>query len=116
MAARLGGIGDALDKVDRLRDAASWLRDNAPLVSSIAAGLLLLRPRGTIRWLRRGVIGWQLLKGPRDACRRLAQRKGIAQPASLLSGAQARAFGNTMLRTIATTRTGSRLAVRNCRA
>ncbi|MBX3684531.1 MAG: YqjK-like family protein [Rhodocyclaceae bacterium] len=65
MAARLGGIGDALDKVDRLRDAASWLRDNAPLVSSIAAGLLLLRPRGTIRWLRRGVIGWQLLKRAR---------------------------------------------------
>ena len=65
MAARLGGIGDALDQVDRLRDAVSWLRDNAPIVSSIAAGLLLLKPRGTLRWLRRALFGWQLFKRAR---------------------------------------------------
>lgn len=60
MAARLGGIGDALDQVDRLRDAAAWLRDNAPIVSSVVIGLVVLKPRGVLRWLRRAIIGWQI--------------------------------------------------------
>ncbi|MCB1900573.1 YqjK-like family protein [Cognatazoarcus halotolerans] len=67
MAGRLGGIGDALDQVDRLRDGANWLRDNAPIVTTLAIGLLVLKPRATVRWLRRGVIGWQLYRRARSA-------------------------------------------------
>ena len=65
MAGRLGAIGDALDQVDRLRDGANWLRDNAPIVGSLAIVLLLLKPRATVRWLRRGVVGWQIYKRAR---------------------------------------------------
>lgn len=65
MAGRLGGIEDALDQVDRLRDGANWLRDNAPIVTGLTLGLLLLKPRGTVRWLRRGLVGWQVYKRAR---------------------------------------------------
>lgn len=67
MAGRLGGIADALDQVDRLRDGANWLRDNAPIVTALAIGLLALKPRATVRWLRRGVVGWQLYRRARSA-------------------------------------------------
>ena len=32
------------------------------LLVGIAAALLALRPRFTLRWLRRGLIGWQLAR------------------------------------------------------
>ncbi|MDY0014259.1 MAG: YqjK-like family protein [Rhodocyclaceae bacterium] len=51
-----------LGRVDRLRDGAHWLKTHAPAVTTFAAVLLLMRPRFTLRWLRRGFVGYQLFR------------------------------------------------------
>lgn len=51
-----------LDRVDRLRDGACWLKTHAPAVTTFVAVLLLMRPRFTLRWLRRGFVGYQLFR------------------------------------------------------
>lgn len=55
-------VDGVLDGVDRLRDGVAWLRGHAPAVSTFALVLLILRPRFTLRWARRGVVGWQLYR------------------------------------------------------
>lgn len=70
LSAGLAVVDSVLDKVDRLRDGVHWLREHAPVVSTFALVLLLLRPRFTLRWARRGWLGWQLyrrLKGRLDS-------------------------------------------------
>lgn len=61
----LGGLAvveSVLDRVDRLRDGIAWLRQNAPVVSTLVLLLLVVRPRFTLRWLRRGVVAWQFFR------------------------------------------------------
>ena len=48
--------------VDRITNGVIWARDNAPILSGIAIFLLVVRPRATLRWARRGWLGWQLLR------------------------------------------------------
>lgn len=62
MMAGLAAVDVVLDGVDRLRDGVDWLRQHAPAVSTFALVLLLMRPRFTLRWAKRGVLGWQLYR------------------------------------------------------
>lgn len=62
LSAGLAVVDGVLDKVDRLREGVDWLRQHAPIVSTFALVLLLLRPRFTLRWARRGWLGWQLYR------------------------------------------------------
>jgi hypothetical protein len=55
-------VEGVLARVDRLRDGISWLRHHAPAVSILVLVLLALRPRFTLRWLRRGWLGWQVFR------------------------------------------------------
>lgn len=66
LLAGLEVVEGVLDRVDRLRDGVAWLRQHAPAVSTIALVLLFLRPRFTLRWLRRGWVGWQLVRRVRS--------------------------------------------------
>lgn len=61
------GLAPVLRGADRAWAAGVWLRDH-PLVP--AAALLLLawrRPRGLLRWGRRGWSAWQLVRRVRAA-------------------------------------------------
>jgi YqjK-like protein len=62
LLAGLAVLDGVLDQVDRLREGVGWLRRHAPVVSTIALLLLVLRPRFTVRWFRRGWLGWQLYR------------------------------------------------------
>lgn len=64
--AGLAVVDEVLDRVDRLRDGVAWLRHHAPAISTFALVLLVLRPRFTLRWARRGWLGWQLYRRLRD--------------------------------------------------
>jgi hypothetical protein len=66
LLAGLEVVEGVLDRVDRLRDGVAWLRHHAPAVSTIALVLLVLRPRFTLRWLRRAWVGWQLVRRVRS--------------------------------------------------
>lgn len=59
---RLTAIEGALGTLDRGHAALLWMRDNAPLLSGLLLALALLKPRLTLRWLRRGVFAWQLIR------------------------------------------------------
>ncbi len=61
-ATTLETVDGALDKVSRLRGGIEWLRENAPIVSAVALVLLIARPRRTLRWARRLVLGWQIYR------------------------------------------------------
>jgi hypothetical protein len=52
--------------IDRIADGVHWARHNAPIVSGIAVFLLVVRPRATLRWARRGLLGWQLVRRARN--------------------------------------------------
>jgi len=65
----LAAVENVLDRVDRLRDGIDWLRHNAPVVSTIALLLLIARPRFTLRWLRRGIVAWQLFRRVKSGIR-----------------------------------------------
>jgi hypothetical protein len=49
-----------LQQVDKLRDAASWLRQRPWLLGAGLATAVVLRPRRAWRWLRRGWSVWRL--------------------------------------------------------
>lgn len=55
-------VDAVLHQVDRLRDGVSWLRQHAPAVSTFVLVLLVLRPRFTLRWARRGFVTWQMYR------------------------------------------------------
>lgn len=50
---------------DRIGDGLRWARSHPALLAGVAAFLLVARPRRTVRWLRRGWFGWQLLQRAR---------------------------------------------------
>jgi hypothetical protein len=59
-----------LARVHRLQDGVAWMRHNAPAVSAFILVLLLMRPRFTLRWVKRALVGWQMyhhLRGRLDA-------------------------------------------------
>lgn len=62
MARRLQGLTPAFDTVDRARDGLAWLRDHAPLVTAVVAGLALARPRRAWIIAKRAWLGWMLLR------------------------------------------------------
>ena len=60
-------LAPALRGADRAWSAGIWLREH-PIVPMAALALLALRrPRGVLRWARRGWAGWQLLRRLRTA-------------------------------------------------
>lgn len=63
----LGVVDGVLGRVDQLRDGAHWLRTHAPAVTTFAAVLLLMRPRFTLRWLRRSWLAYQLVRRAKNA-------------------------------------------------
>ncbi|HRH74765.1 YqjK-like family protein [Zoogloea sp.] len=52
--------------VDRVVNGVLWARDNAPILSGLAIFLVVARPRAALRWVRRGWLGWQLLRRARN--------------------------------------------------
>lgn len=66
LRAGMATVDGILDQVDRLRDGVAWLRNHAPLVSTIALLLLVARPRFTLRWIKRGWRGWRLYRRARS--------------------------------------------------
>jgi hypothetical protein len=62
LIASLRAMDEVLNQVDRLRDGIEWLRRHAPVVATIGLILLVLRPRFTMRWIKRGWLGWKLYR------------------------------------------------------
>lgn len=61
-----GGVQPVLRGVDRIADGIRWSRDHAPILSGIGVFLLVARPRATLRWARRGWVGWQVARRVRN--------------------------------------------------
>lgn len=61
------GLAPVLGAADCAWSASLWLREH-PLVPAAVLGLLVLRrPRGLLRWARRGWAAWQLARRLRSA-------------------------------------------------
>ena len=53
------GIAPAFKAVEQVRRGVTWLRANPELVAGVAVALLVIRPKASWRWARRGFIAWQ---------------------------------------------------------
>lgn len=65
-------VDSVLHQAERLREGVAWLRHNAPAVSTFVLVLLVIRPRFTLRWARRGLLAWQLYRRLRSGLASLA--------------------------------------------
>ncbi|MBI4754793.1 MAG: hypothetical protein HY778_05075 [Betaproteobacteria bacterium] len=65
LAEDLAPLARGLQWVDRAREAARWLGRHAHLVAAAALVVAVLRPRRTLRWLRRGFVAWQFARRAR---------------------------------------------------
>jgi hypothetical protein len=61
-----GPVRVPLAALDRSMRGMRFLRDHPILVGVLSAGLMVIRPRGTGKWLRRGWMVWQLMQGFRS--------------------------------------------------
>ncbi len=52
---------------DRLRAGLHWLRRHPLLPVASLVALMVARPRGVLRWARRGFFAWQALRRLRTA-------------------------------------------------
>ena len=59
------GIQPVFRKIDTVIDGVLWMRDHARIVTGIGIFALIARPRAAVRWLRRGWLGWQLIRRAR---------------------------------------------------
>lgn len=66
----LEGVSPILATADKLRDGALWLRKHPQVFIAIGMALIVARPRRTLGWIRRGLIGWQIWR----------KLRGIATP------------------------------------
>ena len=57
---QLSGVSPALNMADRLFSGARWLRQHPQVFISIGIALIAARPKHTIGWVRRALIGWQI--------------------------------------------------------
>ncbi|NTV11128.1 MAG: hypothetical protein HGA47_10185 [Zoogloea sp.] len=62
LASRLEAFGPILATFDRVGEGVDWAKRHAPIVATVSAVLLAIRPRATVRWLRRGWAGWKLFR------------------------------------------------------
>lgn len=50
---------------DKLRAGVQWLRRHPEAAAAAGVAVLVARPRGLVKWARRGVLAWQGLRGAR---------------------------------------------------
>lgn len=55
----------ACEAGDAAGAAGRWVREHLGAIAAGALGLFIVRPKGTFRWLRRGVFVWRVWKGLR---------------------------------------------------
>lgn len=60
IAAAATGVAPLLAAADAVRNGVRWLANNPVLVASVTAGFVIARPRPLARWVRRGVVVWQV--------------------------------------------------------
>lgn len=58
-------LGTLCAGADRVRDAWSWFKARPVIPVAVTVALIVSRPRGAWRWLRRGLGAWQLWKKAR---------------------------------------------------
>ena len=76
LSRQLDAVTDAVERVERVRDGVDWIRANTPLLAGLVVGLIVLRPRASVRWLRRGLVAWQLFR--RSAALRALLQRALA--------------------------------------
>jgi len=62
LARHARGLEPVFRAADRVRDGVSWLRRHPALPVAVLAALVVARPRGIVRWARRGIVAWQVLR------------------------------------------------------
>jgi hypothetical protein len=58
----LAALNPAFAVADTARAGWNWLRANPEWLVGGAVVLLVARPRGVLRWLRRGAVAWQMAR------------------------------------------------------
>jgi len=66
LAAAAWPIRAACEAGDAAGAAGRWVRDHAGALGAGLLALFIVRPRGSFRWLRRGLFVWRLWKGLRS--------------------------------------------------
>lgn len=67
MASRLEAFTPILGTLDRMGEGVDWARRHGHLLAGAGVFLLLVKPRATVRWARRGWMGWKFLLRLRTA-------------------------------------------------
>ena len=59
LAHDINGIAPVFRVAERVRAGIVWLRANPLLVGGVVVALVVVRPKASWRWARRGFIAWQ---------------------------------------------------------
>ena len=60
LAHNVSFVGPLCGGVDQIRRGWRWTKEHPAIPVALAVALIVSRPRGMWRWLRRGVGAWQL--------------------------------------------------------
>ncbi|HEX8986651.1 MAG TPA: YqjK family protein [Rhodocyclaceae bacterium] len=60
------GVAPVLRAGDAVVDGVRWIRRHPEVIAAAGLGLVIARPRGVLRWARRGVAAWQAWGRVRD--------------------------------------------------
>ncbi len=60
------GLAPAFGAADQVRAGYLWLRQHPEVVVGAGVAVVVARPRAVWRWLKRGVIAWQLWRKGRQ--------------------------------------------------
>ncbi len=53
------GVTPVLRVGDAVVDGVRWLRNHPEAIAAAGIAVAVARPRGVIRWARRGIVAWQ---------------------------------------------------------
>lgn len=72
LARQTRGLAPAFEAVDMVRSGYAWVRQRPYIPLALVVGIGIVRPRFIWRWLRRGWLGWQVVRRVRGVTGRAA--------------------------------------------
>ncbi|MGE5467881.1 MAG: YqjK family protein [Ignavibacteria bacterium] len=66
IAAYAHGVTPVLRAGDAVVEGMNWIKRHPEVIAAAGIGLVVARPRGALRWARRGLAAWQAWGRVRD--------------------------------------------------
>lgn len=67
MAQQLQVFAPVFDTLQSVQRVGAWARGHSQWLIVAGVALLVIRPKATVRWLRRGFLAWQMVRRARIA-------------------------------------------------